>query len=85
MEYEMINGIIFYMETFQEISMEVGRLVSLDKPPRILEECVGNQGRCGLYELVTAWTNEFEAMNTFRRWDGEFFDELDSFIQNKIK
>lgn len=39
----------------------------------------------GLYELAMELTNEFETINRGREWDGEFFDEIDTFIEEKLK
>jgi hypothetical protein len=47
---------------------------------------VNIQGGTGLfYELATVWTDEFEAKNKGREWDGEFFEEIDAFVEGKIK
>lgn len=41
------------------------------------------QGIGGLYELAKEWTDEFEKKNKGRKWDGEFFDEIDIFLNKK--
>jgi len=41
-------------------------------------------GRGALYELAEDWTNQFEERNKNRDWDGEFFDEIEQFITEKI-
>jgi hypothetical protein len=42
-----------------------------------------SQGTGGLYELAEEWTDEFE--NTYKDtdWDGEFFDTIEEFLQEK--
>lgn len=80
----MINGITSYMETFQEIAMLVGDELGKNKTAEVIIRRLAKEGRTGIYSLVTEWTNEFELANLDRVWDGEFFDEIDSFIEKKF-
>lgn len=41
-------------------------------------------GTGGLYELAKELTDEFELLNKDRQWDGEFFDEINEFLENKL-
>lgn len=43
------------------------------------------QGHAGLYELAEELTDKFEELNKGREWDGEFYDEVESFLQTEIK
>lgn len=42
-------------------------------------------GTGGMYELARELTDEFETLNIGREWDGEFFEEIESFLMQKIK
>ena len=42
------------------------------------------QGHGGLYELAEELTDEFELLNKGRVWDGEFFDEIEEFLSEKL-
>ncbi len=48
-------------------------------------EC--NDGRGGLYTLAENWTKEFEAKHKETQWgvDAEFYDTLESFLEDKNK
>lgn len=37
-----------------------------------------------MYELAENLTNEFEELNKDKKWNGEFFDEIYSFLTNKL-
>ena len=37
-----------------------------------------------MYELARELTDEFELLNKGRQWDGEFFEEIESFLMQKI-
>lgn len=41
-------------------------------------------GRGGLYELAEELTNEFQELHKDRVWDGEFFDVLEEFLNEKL-
>lgn len=43
-----------------------------------------NEGTGGIYELAEELTNEFEKLNANRDWDGEFYDEIEAFCNQKI-
>ena len=40
-----------------------------------------NNGKCGFYDLCLDLTNQFEEINKDRQWDGEFLDEIYSFVK----
>ena len=52
---------------------------------KVVAERLEAQGTGGLYELAVELTNEFEEINRNRQWDGEFFDEIEGFIEERLK
>ena len=42
------------------------------------------QGIGGLYDLAHDLTDEFEKLHEGKAWDGEFFDEIDEFLGEKL-
>ncbi|MEC3881790.1 hypothetical protein [Parapedobacter sp. 10938] len=48
-------------------------------------QVMATSGRKGLYELSERLTNEFEAMYTGRVWEGDFFDEIGIFLEERNK
>lgn len=49
-----------------------------------IKNVIESKGTGGLYELAESWTDEFEKQNEGREWDGEFFDEVNSFLETKV-
>lgn len=47
-------------------------------------EVLDTRGTGGLYELATDLTNEFETLHENRVWDGDYFDELDTFFKTRL-
>lgn len=75
------NGYVSWHETHFEIVMMMSD--QLDLEDTSIYQHYENYGRGGLYELAAEWTDEFEELNKYREWDGEFFDEIDSFFELK--
>lgn len=42
-----------------------------------------HEGTGGLYRLAERWTYDFELLNKGREWDGEFFDEIELFCEDR--
>ena len=42
------------------------------------------QGIGGLYELAEELADKFQARHKDRKWDGDFFDEIEKFINEQI-
>lgn len=40
-------------------------------------------GTGGVYEKIREWTDEFEELHRGREWDGDFFEEIESFVVKK--
>lgn len=84
MEKQFPNGFTSWAETHHEIVSTVTEIMLKDQLPITLEEVQLEQGTCGIYEFCIDLADEFEELNRDREWDGEFFDEIEEFIKNKI-
>jgi hypothetical protein len=73
-----------WIETHYEISGAIYLEFEKDNPTGLVAERHAAQGTGGLYELAEELTDEFEEMNNGREWDGEYIEEIYSFIQNKL-
>lgn len=78
------NGFRSWMETHHEVVSYITGAVMLDnhKDSAITRIQYG-LGSAGLYDLGKEWTNEFERIHKGRKWDGEFFDEIEAFCEFK--
>lgn len=79
------NGFTSWAETHFEIVRFISQH-ELDESGTI-GLIVATQGTGGLYELAEDWADEFEKMNEYGKWDGEFYDEIEAFcnLKNKTK
>jgi hypothetical protein len=80
------NGFTSWMETHHEVVAFFERRDTFDEGG-IIQEIADSQGTVGLYELAREWTDEFERLNKGRKWDvdGDFFDEIKKFCEQKNK
>lgn len=76
------NNITSILETHYEI---VQTIALNEANFSVLSDIRESKGQGGLYEIAEKWTLEFESINNGRIWDGEFFDEIDKFIMDKLK
>ena len=81
---EFFNGFESWHETHYEVVQAITMEQAKDEPQGLVKERHDAQGHGGLYELAVELTNEFEKLNEGREWDGEFFDEIDKFMNNKL-
>lgn len=51
--------------------------------PTVVKHTMEQQGTGGIYELAEKWTNEFELEHAGREWDGEFYDEIEAWLEKK--
>lgn len=72
-----------YLEAYFEFSAEIMRLA--DQGGNKISDLYQEQGRGSMWELAEELTNSFMEQNKDREWDGEFFDEVDSFIDKYLK
>lgn len=73
------NGFASWQETHYEVVSTM--TFYLHNYPEI----VIDGGTIRLYELAEEWTDKFEELNKNREWNGEFFEEIDDFISEKLK
>jgi len=74
--------------SWQETHFEIARFISSydEDGGGLIGLTAVMQGIGGMYELAEDWTDEFEELNKNRDdWDGEFFDEIESFCNQKNK
>ena len=70
-----------YLETYYEV---VAAFYSYPQS-LVIQQIENEQGRTGLYQFARELADEFEKINEGRFWDGEFFDEIDEFLKNKLQ
>jgi hypothetical protein len=79
------NGFTSWQETHFEVVSEITKNLRVDKPTGLVFKTMMEKGTGGLYELAEELTDEFELLNEGREWDGEFFDEIEEFLTEKLK
>lgn len=88
LEKEIANiksDIASYMETHFEIASAIGNELRKDYfDSKVVEDRHEEQGTGGMYELAEELTEEFQKLNEGRLWDGEFFEEIEDFINEKL-
>lgn len=77
------NGFTTWIETHHEVVAEITSRLHTNYTGKV-KEVAEDQGKGGLYELAEDLTNEFENLNKDREWDGEFFEEIDEFLVEKL-
>jgi hypothetical protein len=78
------NGFESWAETHHEVVSAITLTMNQDEYPIKLEEIQLSQGSGGIWEFCIELTDEFEKLNDGRVWDGEFYDEIEEFINSKI-
>lgn len=84
MEKKFPNGFTSWIETHYEVVKAIESEQAKDEPQGVVKDRHESSGHGGLYELAEELTDEFEKLNEGRDWDGEFFDEIDLFLQEKL-
>lgn len=74
-----------YIETLGEILLEFGNLKDTDSCPEILKKYQESEGRMGVHSLAQDLASEFQSINKDRKWDGEFLEEIEDFIECKMR
>lgn len=82
---EFVNGFDSWHETHFEMVQAIAIEHSKDEPQGVVKERHDAQGHGGLYELALELTNEFEELNKGREWDGEYFQEVEDFLTEKLR
>jgi len=81
---EFVNGFESWHETHFEVVKAITLEYMKDEPQGLVAERHGAQGYGGLYELAQELTNEFESLHDVCDWDGDFFDEIELFLNKKL-
>lgn len=73
-----------WIETYYEVVKAIEREMREDELSGVVGLRYAEFGYGGLYDLAKDLTNEFQSMNKGRAWDGDFFDEIDRFLAEKL-
>lgn len=84
------NGFESWQETHYEVVAAITtELISYDEHGdsnhELIRATLKENGHGGLYELASDLTDEFELKNKDREWDGEFFEEIENFLDEKLR
>lgn len=85
-EEKFPNGFTNWQETHFEVVSQLTDILNQDEDTWPDKLCLisSMQGRGGMYELAENLTDEFERLHADTVWDGEFYDEIDKFIEEKL-
>lgn len=81
---EFPNGFDSWYETHHEVVSFLTLEYERDSVTSRVAEFYERNGTGGMYELARELTDEFETLNKGREWDGEFFEEIEFFLTQKI-
>lgn len=88
MEELFPNGFSSWYETHHEIISGITAALkpkALKQPDGSLADRIMYTGGTGaIYELGKELTDKFEKLNKGREWDGEFFDEIEAFLEKEL-
>ena len=73
-----------YLETHFEIVKAIVEQEQLENCCGIVYERRRDYGYGGLYELAKELTDEFQEKFKDHQWDGDFADEIESFLEEKL-
>lgn len=75
-----------FLETHYEVVSMLERLRSLPETmqPPIIRSINENDGTGGFWEFAEGLTKEFSSTHRNRQWDGEFFDEIEKFVTERV-
>lgn len=79
-----LNGTTSWVETHHEVVSKIAEEISKDQPTGKVEEIHSAYGLGGLYELGEQLTDEFEVLHREHEWDGDFFDTIDEWLNEKL-
>jgi hypothetical protein len=83
---EFPNGFASWQETHYEVVAAITSIaLDDDNKDNLVYKTYREDGLGGLYELAEELTDEFELLNKDREWDGEFFEEIERFLDEKFK
>jgi hypothetical protein len=76
------NAFSNWHETHFEI---VSAIVTYAAEYDVVKAAQKKHGHGGLYELAKDLTNEFETLHSETLWDGEYREQLEKFIDEKLR
>ena len=84
------NGFESWQETHYEVVAAITtELISYDEYSdfnhELIRTTLQEKGHGGLYELANDLTDEFELKNQGREWDGDFFEAIENFLDEKLR
>lgn len=83
---EFPNGFASWQETHYEVVAAITNEIAHDNVnDNLIYKTLRENGHGGLYELAEELTDEFELLNKGREWDGEFFEEIERFLDEKFR
>lgn len=72
-----------YLETHFEIVSYILRELEKDDSTNFVHTVFSKRGTGGMYELAKYLTDQFEEKHKDTNWDGDYFDELELFLQEQ--
>ena len=78
------NGFHSWRDTFFEMAQAITIEWTKDNPQGLVKEYQEAQGHAGLYDLAELLSDKFEKQHKGREWDGEFFEEVEVFVQKEL-
>ena len=83
---EFPNGFGSWQETHYEIVAAITYEVAHDNiNDNLIYKTLREKGHGGLYELANDLTDEFENLHKGCEWDGEFFETIENFLDEKLR
>ena len=74
-----------WQETHFEVVHAISAIISTDSYSNRIKQVQEDGGYGALYELAKTLTDQFQDDNEGRAWDGEFFDEIEEFLEKELK
>ena len=79
------NGFESWHETHYEVVAAITTELINDNLDNLISKTIHEKGHGGLYELANDLTNEFESLYEGREWDGDFFETIENFLDEKLR
>ncbi len=79
------NGFRSWAETHHEIVSIITLFRMEAVMPEKLQAIQDRDGSAGFYDLCIELTDVFEDMNKGRQWDGEFWEEIEQFVEKYLQ
>lgn len=76
------NGFTSWQETHYEVVQAITLIWTQDEPYGIVAQA---DGHGGLYQLAEELTDAFEQEHEEYEWNGEFFDTIEAWLDEKLK